>query len=69
MVAEALKVEDQEDTRGYKQITDGQLLIIKVMQTLELSKTIFRDNRTKPKYPVYVKRTIYSTFRKYIYGS
>lgn len=69
MVAEALKGEDQEDTKGYKQVTSGQLLIIKVMQTLELSKTIFRDNRTKSKYPVYVKHSIYSTFRKYIYGS
>lgn len=64
MVAEALKAEDQEYTGGYKQIISGQLLVVKVMQTLELSKTVFKDNRTKPKYPVHVKHSIYSTFRK-----
>lgn len=54
MIAEALKVQEQEDTRGYKQITSGQLLDIKVIQPWDLNKTIFKDNRTKPKYPAYV---------------
>ena len=64
MIAEALKVQEQEDTRGYKQIASGQLLVIKIMQPWELSKIIFKDNRTKPKYSAYVKHSIYSTFRK-----
>lgn len=64
MIAEALKVLEQEDTRGYKQIISGQLLVVKVLQPWELSKTIFKDNRTKPKYPVYVKHSVHSTFRK-----
>lgn len=64
MIAEVLKVQEQEDTRGYKQITSGQLLVIKIMQLQELSKTILKDNRTNPKYPAYVKHSIYGTSRK-----
>lgn len=55
MTAKALKAQEQDDTRGYKQITSGQLLVITVMQPWELSKTIFKDNRTNPKYSTYVK--------------
>lgn len=58
MTAKALKAQEQDDTRGYKQITSGQLLVITVMQPWELSKTISKDNRTNPKYSTYVKHSI-----------
>lgn len=56
-------VQEQENTRGYKQITNGQLQLIKVIQSWELSKTI-KDTRIKPKYSKHVKHSMYSTFRK-----
>lgn len=58
-------VQEQENTRGYKQITNGQLQLIKEMLSWELSKTI-ENNRIKPKYSTDIKHIMYSKFRNYL---